>query len=64
MTEKLKPCKNCGGKGKITPYIIEWDNSICGCYVECESCGATTYVCECEKPAVDDWNDGYVKMRY
>ena len=25
MTEPLKPCLNCGGEGKLTPYIDKWD---------------------------------------
>lgn len=63
MTETLKPCPNCGGKGKITPYIDKFDGRICGYYVVCEACGSRTYVCACEFPAACDWNSGYLMMR-
>ena len=63
MTETLKPCPNCGGIGKITPYIDKWDDCICGYQVVCESCGARTYVCACETPAICDWNSGYFVVR-
>ena len=59
----LKPCPNCGCEGKLTPYINKWDGQQYGYYVECETCGARTYVCACETPAVDDWNTGYLIVR-
>ena len=29
MMTKLKSCPNCGGKGKITPYVDKWNEQQC-----------------------------------
>ena len=60
---ELKPCPNCGGEGKLTPYVDKWDGRQYGYQVICKNCGACTYICACEKPAVDDWNIGYLIVR-
>ncbi len=60
---ELEPCPNCGGIGKITPYIDKWDGQLIGYRVICESCGTCTYVCACEYSAICDWNTGYAIMR-
>ena len=59
--QKLKACCNCGGIGKLKSYRsdgIHW-----GYYVSCENCGTHTYLCACERPAVEDWNQGYTLRR-
>ena len=61
--QALNACPNCGGIGKLTPYIDKFDGSTCGYHVVCETCGAMTYVCACEQPAIDDWNSGYLIVR-
>lgn len=59
----LKPCPKCGGEGKLTPYVDKYDGQLVGYRVRCETCGARTYVCSCETPAICDWNTGYVITR-
>lgn len=56
MTQELKPCPFCGGKGKIRIAF-----GMCTC--TCSSCGVTTEARGKEKQAVDAWNNRPIESK-
>ena len=56
MSEELKPCPFCGGKGCQESYE---ENGWIIFYVECESCGASTSSGSEFDEAIEKWNTRY-----
>lgn len=70
MTLNLKPCKFCGGLGRIgtRPFDLEdyklfqmfprIGHEDCSLVIECSHCGATTDCMYTAENAVKGWNSG------